>query len=279
MKTSEIEFLDNTANSIRSDLRKNKIRYKGLNINNGKISLRIRKKELINKNKKLLEKYQVNFNISNSGDRFSLVFSENGRKSLYASTLKKALEIEEEGSMKVETKEPLIQSQGIEKILVQLPGVDDPDRIKRLLGKTAKLSFRFTHPRIESNELTNSSPVPPGYILMSSENDKDIYYLIQRRVMISGDELIDANPGFDQDGNPAVMFALSTSGGKKFGRITGKNIGKPFAIVLDNKVISAPVIQGQIFSNGQITGNFSVQETRDLALVLRASITCAINNT
>ena len=88
--------------------------------------------------------------------------------------------------------------------------------------------------------------------------------------MISGEELIDANPGVDQDGNPAVMFALSTAGGKKFGRITGKNIGKPFAIVLDNKVISAPVIQSQIFSNGQITGNFSVQESKDLALVLRA---------
>ena len=77
------------------------------------------------------------------------------------------------------TKEPLIQSQGIDRILVQLPGVDDPDRIKRLLGKTAKLSFRFTHPRIDSNELINTSPVPPGYILMHSENDKDVYYLIQ----------------------------------------------------------------------------------------------------
>ena len=270
MKTSEIEFIDNTANSIRNDLRKEKIRYKGLNSNNGKITFRIRKKELIDRTKNLLEKYQVNFDISNIEDRFILDFSENGRKNLYASTLKKALEIVRRRIDESGTKEPLIQSQGLDRILVQLPGVDDPDRIKRLLGKTAKLSFRFTHPRIESNELTNSSPVPPGYILMNSENDRDVYYLIQKRVMISGEELIDANPGFDQDGNPAVMFALSTSGGKKFGRITGKNIGKPFAIVLDNKVISAPVIQGQIFSNGLITGNFSVQESRDLALVLRA---------
>ena len=270
MKTSEIEFIDNTANSIRNDLRKEKIRYKGLNSNNGKITFRIRKKELIDRTKNLLEKYQVNFDISNIEDRFILDFSANGRKNLYASTLKKALEIVRRRIDESGTKEPLIQSQGLDRILVQLPGVDDPDRIKRLLGKTAKLSFRFTHPRIESNELTNSSPVPPGYILMNSENDRDVYYLIQKRVMISGEELIDANPGFDQDGNPAVMFALSTLGGKKFGRITGKNIGKPFAIVLDNKVISAPVIQGQIFSNGQITGNFSVQESRDLALVLRA---------
>ena len=270
MKTSEIEFLDNTANSIRNDLRKKKIRYKGLNTNNGKITFKIRKKEFINKTIKLLEKYQVNYNISNIQDRFILVFSENGRRSLYASTLKKALEIVRRRIDESGTKEPLIQSQGLDRILVQLPGVDDPDRIKRLLGKTAKLSFRFTHPRIESNELTSTSSVPPGYILMHLENDEDFYYLIQKKIMISGEELIDASPGFDQNGNPAVMFSLSASGGKKFGRITGKNIGKPFAIVLDNKVISAPVIQGQIFSNGQITGSFSVQESKDLALVLRA---------
>ena len=105
---------------------------------------------------------------------------------------------------------------------------------------------------------------------MKDENNEDKYYLIQKRIMISGEELTDATPGFDQNGNPAVMFVLSASGGKKFGRVTGKNIGKPFAIVLDNKVISVPIIQSQIFSNGQITGRFSVEETKDLALVLRA---------
>ena len=141
MKTSEIEFIDNTANSIRNDLRKEKIRYKGLNSNNGKITFRIRKKELIDRTKNLLEKYKVNYNISNIEDRFNLVFSENGRKSLYASTLKKALEIVRRRIDESGTKEPLIQSQGIDRILVQLPGVDDPDRIKRLLGKTAKIIF------------------------------------------------------------------------------------------------------------------------------------------
>ena len=140
MKTSEIEFIDNTANSIRNDLRKEKIRYKGLNSNNGKITFRIRKKELIDRTKNLLEKYQVNFDISNIEDRFILDFSENGRKNLYASTLKKALEIVRRRIDESGTKEPLIQSQGLDRILVQLPGVDDPDRIKRLLGKTAKLS-------------------------------------------------------------------------------------------------------------------------------------------
>ena len=123
MKTSEIEFIDNTANSIRNDLRKEKIRYKGLNSNNGKITFRIRKKELIDRTKNLLEKYQVNFDISNIEDRFILDFSENGRKSLYASTLKKALEIVRRRIDESGTKEPLIQSQGLDRILVQLPGV------------------------------------------------------------------------------------------------------------------------------------------------------------
>ncbi len=270
MQTSVIEFLDNTINSIRNELRKNKIRYKGLKYNKNTINFRIRKKELISKTKKILEKYNKNFNILNEDNVFYLNFNENAKKSLYSSTLKKALEIVRRRIDESGTKEPLIQSQGIDRILVQLPGVDNPDRIKKLLGKTAKLSFRFTHPRINTNDLNKNSSVPPGYVLMTQEDNVENFYLIQRRVMVSGEDLVDANPGFDQDGNPAVMFSLSTSGGKKFGRITGKNIGKAFAIVLDNKVISAPIIQGQIFSNGQITGNFSVQETKDLALVLRA---------
>ena len=191
-------------------------------------------------------------------------------KSTLFINFKKALEIVRRRIDESGTKQPLIQSQGRDRILVQLPGVDNPDRIKKLLGKTAKLSFRFTHPRINNGDLNEKSVAPPGYKLMKDENNEDKYYLIQKRIMISGEELTDATPGFDQNGNPAVMFVLSASGGKKFGRVTGKNIGKPFAIVLDNKVISAPIIQSQIFSNGQITGRFSVEETKDLALVLRA---------
>ena len=99
---------------------------------------------------------------------------------------------------------------------------------------------------------------------------KDKFYLKKKKLMISGESLTDARPGFDQDGNSAVMFTLTTAGGKKFGKITGKNIGKAFAIILDDQVISAPIIQGQIYSNGQITGNFTIQEANDLALVLRA---------
>jgi len=94
--------------------------------------------------------------------------------------------------------------------------------------------------------------------------------MVNKRVMVSGEMLKDASPTFDRNNSPSVSFQLSPLGGKKFGRVTGQNIGKPFAIILDNKVVSAPVIQSQIFSSGQITGSFSVQETNDLALVLRS---------
>ncbi len=269
MDTSLEEFLEKTVSSIRNDLRENNIKYKSLSQKNEKITFFIRDATKDIKTNKILDKYKKNFLINNIDKKFIIQISDTGKTELFSSTLKKALEIVRRRIDESGTKEPLIQSQGLDRILVQLPGIDNPDRIKKLLGKTAKLSFRFTHPRISSEDLDKESSIPPGYQLMKEENNNN-YYLIQKRVMISGEELTDATPGFDQNGNPAVMFVLSTAGGKKFGRVTGKNIGKPFAIVLDNKVISAPIIQSQIFSNGQITGRFSVEETKDLALVLRA---------
>ncbi len=264
------EKLDNTSSQIRRQLRKNKIKYKNLRTVDSRISFNIRN---INDKKKvlsLLKEYSKDFLLNNQKNYFFLILSESGINKITESTMQQAIEIVRRRIDESGTKEPLIQQQGKDRILVQLPGIDDPDRIKRLLGKTAKLTFRFTHPEMISETLDLNSVSPPGYVLLTEQKDKNKFYMIQKKVMVSGEELTDAKAAFDQDGNPAVMFTLTTSGGKKFGRITGKNIGRPFAIILDNKVISAPIIQGQIFSNGQITGNFSVQEASDLALVLRA---------
>ncbi|MDC0531047.1 protein translocase subunit SecD, partial [Alphaproteobacteria bacterium] len=168
------------------------------------------------------------------------------------------------------TNEPSIQQQGVDRIIVQLPGLDDPSRIKKLLGKTAKLNFQLAHPSIFSEDIKANSKAPPGYVVLVDDKDPDRFYMINKRVMVSGEMLKDANPTFDRNNSPSVSFQLSALGGKKFGRVTGKHIGRPFAIVLDGKVVSAPVIQSQIFSSGQITGNFSTRETNDLALVLRS---------
>ena len=264
------EKLISMLSDLRKTLRTKNIRYKNLREFDKSITFSIRN---FTKNKLTLDtlkKYSEDFVISFENNIFRLRFSENGLNKIIQTTMQQAIEIVRRRIDESGTKEPLIQRQGKDRILVQLPGVDDPERIKRLLGKTAKLTFRFTHPKILSTELNINSNVPPGYILLKDQKVKDKLYLIQKKVMISGESLTDARPGFDQDGSSAVMFTLTTSGGKKFGKITGKNIGKAFAIVLDDKVISAPIIQGQIYSNGQITGNFSVQEANDLALVLRA---------
>ncbi len=270
MESVFMEKLDNTLGQIRKSLRKNKIKYKNLRTFDNRISFNIRNSDDLQKSLNILKEYSKDFSMKQKDNYLSLVLSEVGINKLTKSTMQQAIEIVRRRIDESGTKEPLIQQQGKDRILVQLPGIDDPDRIKRLLGKTAKLTFRFTHPELNTETLSFDTAPPPGFMLLSDQKEKDKFYMIQKKVMVSGEELIDAKSAFDQDGNPAVMFTLTTSGGKKFGRITGKNIGRPFAIVLDNKVISAPIIQGQIFSNGQITGNFSVQESSDLALVLRA---------
>ncbi len=269
MKEVFEENLNNTASEIRKDLRKNKIRYKNLRASIDLVSFKVRNEAKISEVSDLLKRYSKDYIISKNQTSFILSLSDEGKRKIVNSTMQQAIEIVRRRIDESGTKEPLIQQQGLDRILVQLPGLDDPDRIKRLLGKTAKLTFRFTHPQIDPEQISDKA-IPPGYLLLVDQKIDDKVYLIQKKTMISGEELTNAQPGFDQDGNPAVMFTLTTAGGKKFGRITGKNVGRAFAIILDDKVISAPIIQGQIFSNGQITGNFSVQEANDLALVLRA---------
>ena len=169
------------------------------------------------------------------------------------------------------TREPTIQQQGDDRILVQLPGIDDPERIKRLLGKTAKMSFHLVDQR-NSVESAMAGRIPPGSWLLPSEGEDRRMYLIRKRVMVSGDTLIDAQPSTDSRTNePVVTFRFDTAGAKRFGSATSKNVGKLFAIVLDRKVISAPVIREPILGgSGQISGSFSFQSAQDLALLLRA---------
>ena len=196
-------------------------------------------------------------------------FNEQGVLNLQTSTVEQSIEIirrlDPDG-----TKEPIIQRQGASRVLVQLPGVDNPEEIKRLLGRTAKLTFQLVDLRTTATEARSSGRVPPGAVLMASANGDGTYYVVEKRVMVSGETLDTATSGFDQNNQPAVNFALNAEGARKFGKVTGENIGRPFAIILDGQVVSAPTIQSQIFGSGQITGNFSVAETNELALILRA---------
>jgi preprotein translocase subunit SecD len=165
-------------------------------------------------------------------------------------------------------REPTIQQQGEERILLQIPGVDNPEEIKKLLNTTAKLTFHLVHP-----EIYGSSPrPPPGYLDIPSgeDNRRGTRYWVRRKVDVGGDNLVDAQPSFDQN-RPVISFRFDQTGARKFGRVTSKNVGRLLAIVLDGKVISAPRINEPITGgSGIITGQFSVGETQRVSLLLRA---------
>jgi preprotein translocase subunit SecD len=165
--------------------------------------------------------------------------------------------------------EPTIQREGIDRILVQVPGLQDPSRLKEILGKTAKLDFRMVDLTMTPEQAQESHPSESEVLDGEQPGQK---YLIEKRVLVSGADLTDAQPGFDQrTSEPIVSFRFNSTGARKFAEATQANVGKPFAIVLDNKVISAPVIREPILGgSGQISGSFTVQQANDLAILLRA---------
>ena len=169
------------------------------------------------------------------------------------------------------TREASVQRQGDDRIIVQVPGFNDPARLKALIGEPAVMSFRFVNENAVPGER-----IPPSYEVLpaaASEQRPGLpnQYVVSKRVMVRGDLLTDAQPTFDQDGRPAVSFSFNHLGAKLFGDATRENVGRIFAIILDDEVISAPRIQSAITGgNGIITGSFTVEETRDLALLLRA---------
>ncbi len=169
--------------------------------------------------------------------------------------------------------EPSIVRQGQDRILVQVPGFDDTRKLKDLIGQTAKLTFHAVHQTVTPEEAKNTR-VPLGYkIYPADQSDRGAgSYLLQESPVVSGEDLVDAQPGFDSRTNePVITFRFNQSGARKFGRFTKDNVGSPFAIVLDNKVLSAPVIREPILGgSGQISGNFTVELANNLAIQLRS---------
>ena len=240
-------------------------------ITNEKLNIIFNNQEDLLKGKNVLRQFfGTELSISSEDKILIVEYSELALKQIIDLTIEQAIEIVRRRIDETGTKEPLIQRQGTQRILIQLPGIDDPERIKSLLGKTAKLTFQLVDTNSNAFDVKSSGRVPPGKKLLESYSDDGQYFVVQRRVMVSGEMLTDARSSFDQNGRPSVSFSLTPEGGKRFGRVTARNIGKPFAIILDGKVVSAPVIQAQIFSSGQITGQFTVSETKDLSLLLRA---------
>jgi preprotein translocase subunit SecD len=187
-------------------------------------------------------------------------------------SVEQSIQIVERRVNELGTVEPTIQRQGLDRILVQVPGLQDPTRLKEILGKTAKLTFRLVDESMSPQQALQTRPPPESEILYGEREEANVPYLIQKAVIISGEELVDAQPAFDQrTGEPVVNFRFNNSGARKFARVTQENVGRRFAIVLDDKVISAPVIREPILGgSGQISGQFTVESANNLAILLRA---------
>jgi len=179
--------------------------------------------------------------------------------------------------------EPTIQRQGIDRVLVQVPGLGDPRALIDILKTEAKLEFRLVNLTTTPQQAMQGSIPPDSEILCEARDQKTsadvkpplceggIPWLVYKQVMVEGGDLTDARTGFDQNGRPDIEFTFNATGARKFGQVTQENIGRPFAIILDNKVMSAPTIQSAILGGrGQITGNFTVEEANNLAIVLRS---------
>ena len=258
--------------NIRKYLKTNKIKYKNLKLKNESINFLINNEDIEKFEKSFLDKnnsinvyynrtrtYEMDYYIENN--KVKIEYSKIGLFEIKSSVLNQSLEIVRRRIDETGTKEPTIIRRGSERILIELPGLDDPNRIKKLLGKTANLSFR----------LVSESEDTFGSELLFFE-DKEDQLNISKRIIVSGDNLINAQPAIENQTNQTVVnFSFDRVGAKKFGRVTADSVGKKLAIILDNKIISAPVINEAILGgNGQITGNFTFQEATDLALLLRS---------
>ena len=168
------------------------------------------------------------------------------------------------------TKEITVVTEGTDRVLVEVPGVEDPEELKNLIGQTARLEFKMVDMNADPTQVAQGHAPPGDEILPYPGNLAGPPVIaVKRRVLVSGDELTKASQGFDQNGRASIDFTFNTTGAKKFAHVTQENVGKQFAIILDNKVLSAPNIEEPILGGtGQITGNFTVQSAHDLAISL-----------
>jgi preprotein translocase subunit SecD len=276
--------LEQVRDDARRALRDARIPYTGLAVRNDSVEVRITKDtDLQNALAKLRELSQPLGGLLGSSGQRSLEATDAGGGLIRLTVpqaaitdrirqaVEQSIQIVERRVNELGTVEPLIQRQGVDRILVQVPGLQDPTRLKELLGKTAKLDFRMVDLTVPADQAQQGRVPPDSEVLMSSTSPKTPY-VIKKQVLVSGADLTDAQPGFDQrTGEPIVSFRFNTSGSRKFAQATSENVGQPFAIVLDNEVISAPVIREPITAgSGQISGSFTVQAANDLAILLRA---------
>jgi preprotein translocase subunit SecD len=275
------ERLNNVIDSARTALRNARIGYTGLNVEGDKVVLALRDFEQLKRDGRQGEVEKLFRDLDpdlvptiGSDGQVTLRYSDLAMTARRKAAVDQSIEIVRRRVDETGTKEPTIQRQGEDRILVQLPGIDNPEHVKQLLGRTAKMTFQLVDTSVSPEEAQRGR-LPPGDELLPAESDarrpgQAAFYVVRKRVIVSGDMLVDAQPTF-QNNEAVVSFKFDSVGARRFGDATKENVGKPFAIVLDGKVITAPVIREPILGgSGVISGSFTVQSATDLALLLRA---------
>ncbi len=279
------ERLQATRDDIRTMLRDAKIGYTGLSGTGRSVQVRIREANEVEQAKTALATLTqpVSSGVFGTGSTTELeldepepgllrfTFTEEGITYRTSSAVTQSIEVIGRRVNELGTTEPIIQRQGVDRILVQVPGLQDPQRLKDILGQTAKLTFQMVDQTMPVQEAIEGRP-PAGSTVLYSMDDPPVPYLIESRVIVSGENLVDAQATFDQRTSEAVVsFRFDAKGAQRFGQATQQNVGKLFAIILDNQVISAPQIREPILGGtGQISGSFTAESANDLAVLLRA---------
>ncbi|RTM02644.1 MAG: protein translocase subunit SecDF [Hyphomicrobiales bacterium] len=277
--------LETTRDEIRTLLRDAKIQYTGLGGTGRTVQVRINDPSQVEAAKTALKPItnpiaaglftggsvqSMTLDDSESG-LLKFTVTDAGIKYRTSTALSQAIEVVERRVNALGTTEPIVQRQGDDRILVQVPGLQNPQRLKDIIGQTAKLTFQMVDTSVPVQDAMKNRP-PPGDSVLYSQDDPPVPYLVENRVIVSGEDLSNATPTYNSQTNePVVSFTFNSRGATRFGQATQQNVGKPFAIVLDNQVISAPVIREPILGgSGQISGNFTAESANDLAVLLRA---------
>jgi SecD/SecF fusion protein len=279
------ERMETSRDDIRTLLRDARIGYTGLSASGHTVQVRITEANEVDAAKTALQPLlaPISSGLFGGGTisefaleepepgllRFTL--TDDGIEYRVSSAATQSIEVVSRRINELGTNEPIVQRQGSDRILVQVPGLQDPGRLKDILGQTAKLTFQMVDSTMPVEEAIQGRP-PAGSTVMYSNDDPPVPYLIENRVIVSGENLVDAQATFDQrTSEPVVSFRFDSKGAARFGQATQQNVGKLFAIILDDQVISAPQIREPILGGtGQISGNFTVETANDLAVLLRA---------
>ncbi len=264
------DLMEANADTLRKSFREEKIGYKNLSPRNANINFEVRNENDAKNIHKIIGKIDSNLSFKQENNFFKLFYDEDATSRLMQKVIDQSIEIIRLRIDSTGTKEPIIQRQGANHILLQVPGEENPQNLKHVLGKTAKLTFHLVDENADLAQALKGH-LPTGSALYSGDNEGKYLAVVKKKVLLSGDQLNNAQAGFGQNMQPIVSFSFNNLGSKIFAEITKENPGKRLAIILDNKLLSAPVINEPIIGgSGQISGNFTVESANDLALLLRA---------